>query len=60
MSNYVICLKWTQAFEWYVVRCGSKNGNQKDMYFDEIRLRIQITITIIGSRVNVIGDRETV
>lgn len=60
MSNYVICLKWTQVFEWYVVRCGSKNGNQKDMYFDEIRLRIQITITIIGSRVNVIGDRETV
>ena len=26
-----IAINWTPIFEWYVVRCGSKNGHQKNM-----------------------------
>ena len=27
---------WTLVVEWYMVRCGSKNGHQKDMGLEEI------------------------
>ena len=38
-------LIWTPLFEWYVVRCGSKNGHQKNP-------------TILGSIINMInGDQ---
>ena len=29
--NSITLLKWTPIFEWWVGRCGSKNGHQKDM-----------------------------
>ena len=32
---------WTPIFEWYEVRCGSRNRHQKDMCSKEIRLRAQ-------------------
>ena len=31
VSNMVNCFDWTPIFEWYVVRCDSKNGYQKDV-----------------------------
>ena len=41
---------WTRIFEWYVVRCGSKNGYQKGiMCLKEIGLRAQNMIIILGS-----------
>ena len=44
----------THAFDRYVVRCGSKNGFQKDMSLKEIGLGAQNTITILESIVNII------
>ena len=38
-----------------MVRCGSKNGHQKDKCLKEIRLRVQNTLTIIGSIVDIVG-----
>ena len=38
-----------------MVRCGSKNGHQKDMCLKEIGLRAQNMLTILGSIVNIIG-----
>lgn len=56
-SNRVII--WTPVFEWYVARCTSKSGHQKDMCIREIGLRAQIIATILGSGllVNIIGGR---
>jgi hypothetical protein len=31
VPNSTIALNWAPTFEWYVVRCGSKNEYQKDM-----------------------------
>ena len=31
-----IAIIWTTIFEWCVVRCGSKNGHQKDMFSNKI------------------------
>ena len=47
-------------YEWYVVRCGSKNGHQNDMCLKEIGLHAQNMLTILGSMgedVNTIGWR---
>ena len=55
MPNLVTALNWTPIFEWYVIRCGFKNGYQKDMYLIEIGLRAQNMIPILGSIVNIIG-----
>ena len=41
MPNSVTHLIWTPIFEWYVARCGSKNGYKKDMCLKEIALRAQ-------------------
>ena len=41
-------------FEWYVVRCGSKNKRQSDTCSKEIGLCAQNTLTIRGSVVNMI------
>ena len=49
-SNKVLI--WTPVFEWYVARCRSKNGHQKDMRIKEIGLRAQNMPTILGSRLN--------
>ena len=41
MPNSVTHLIWKPIFEWYVARCGSKNGYKKDMCLTEIGLRAQ-------------------
>jgi hypothetical protein len=38
-----------------VVRCGSKSRHQKEMCLNEVELRAQNTLTILGSTVNIIG-----
>jgi hypothetical protein len=48
---------WTSTFGWYVVRCGSENWHQKHTYWEEIGLCAQTMLTIMGSIVNVIGER---
>jgi hypothetical protein len=45
---------WTPTFEWYEVRCGSRNRHQKDMCLKEIRLRAQNLLIFLGSVVNMI------
>ena len=45
---------WTPLFEWYVVRCGSKNWHQNDLYLNETGMRAQNMLTILGSLINVI------
>ena len=30
--NSITSLNWTLIVEWYVAKCGSKNGHQKDMW----------------------------
>ena len=39
--NSVSYLDRSPVFEWCVVMCGSKNGNQKDMYLKEFGLHAQ-------------------
>jgi hypothetical protein len=47
-------------FEWYVVRCVSKNGKQKDMFGKEIGLHaqrdVQNMLIILGLIVNMIKE----
>ena len=45
MPNSVIFCNWTPIFEWYVVRCSSKNGYQTNMCFRKIQLCAQSMIT---------------
>jgi hypothetical protein len=59
MPNSVPYFYWTLVFEWYVVRCGSKNKYQKNMCLKEIGLRAQNMLLIISSRVNINGKGET-
>ena len=47
--------QWTPISTWYVVRCGSKNGDPKDMCLKEIGLRVQNMIIILGTIVKIIG-----
>ena len=54
MFNYVVDLNLTHVFEWYVVRCDSKNGYQKDMFLNKIGLRVQIMLTSPNLIVNFI------
>ena len=56
MPNSVTHRNWTPIFEWYVIRCGSKNKYQKYTCLKEMGLRAQI-ITILGSIVNIIGSQ---
>ena len=42
-------------FVWYVVKCGSKYGRQKDMRVKESGLHVQNMTTILSSIVNTIG-----
>ena len=49
MPNSITYLHQTPIFEWYVARCGPKNGYQKDiMCLKEIGLRAQNMLTILG------------
>ena len=56
MPNPTTSLNRTPTFGWYVVRCGSKNGYQKDTCLQGIGLRVQNVRTIPGSIVNIMGD----
>jgi hypothetical protein len=48
---------WTPILEWYVVKCGFKNGHQRDMCLKEIQgLHAQNMIIILRSIVNMIGQ----
>ena len=42
-----------------MVRCGSKDGHQKDVCLKEIGLRAQTIITVLGSVVNLPGGTYT-
>ena len=53
MSNSVNYLNQTHVFEWYVGRCGSKNGYQEDICLKEIGLCAKNMINIIGSTLNI-------
>ena len=50
-----IAITWTPIFEWKVVRCGSKNGQLKDISWIEIGLGAQNMLAILGAVVNMIG-----
>jgi hypothetical protein len=50
----VTFLKQIPIFEWWVVRCRSKDGHQKDMCLKEIGLHAQYWLTILGSIVNIV------
>jgi hypothetical protein len=43
-------------FQWCVVRCGSKDGHQKEISLIEIGLHAQNLLAILGSIVNIIGE----
>ena len=46
---------WTPILEWHVVKCGSKNGHQRDMCLKEIQaLHAQNMLTILSSIINMI------
>jgi hypothetical protein len=42
MLNSNIAIFWTPIFEWYVIRCGSKNIHQNYMCLKEIGLGSKI------------------
>ena len=46
--KWVTYLDHTPIFEWYVVRCGSKNNIKKDMCLQEIVLCPQNMISFLG------------
>ena len=56
VPNLVTCLNKTPLFEWYMVRCGSKNGYQKDTCLKETGLHVQSMIIIPGFIVNMTVD----
>ena len=55
------CLIWFPSltrepiFEWCVVKCGSKNRQQKDKCLKQIGLRAHNLVTILSSVVNIVG-----
>ena len=60
MRNSVTYWKQTPIFKWYVVKCGSKNGYQKDMSLKDIELFAQNLLIILGSIFNIIGGDMTI
>ena len=34
-------ISWTTLYEWYVISCGSKTGNHKEMCSKKTKLRAQ-------------------
>ena len=47
--NPIADLEWTPIFKWCVLRCGSKNGCQKNVCFKKIGLRVPNLLAILGS-----------
>ena len=43
-------------FEWYVVRCGSKNKNQKATCFKKSTIRAQNMLTIMSFEIGMIEE----
>ena len=56
MSNSITYLNQTHVSEWNVVWCGSANGCQKYMCMNEIGLRAQNIVIMLGSMVNITGE----
>ena len=56
VPNSSIAIIWTLVFEWYMVRCRSKNGHQKDMCLVEVELRAQNMLIILVSIINIIAE----
>lgn len=54
--NSVTHLKWKLMFEWYVVKCASKNSSKKHHEFERGWTTCSNLLTILGSKVNIIGD----
>ena len=54
MPNWDIDLDQTSTFEWYVIKFSFRNGYQKNMCLNEIRLRAQNMITVRGSIAHII------
>ena len=44
--------KWIPICEWCVLRCGSKNGHQTDIFLKEIGVLTQNMLTILDILVN--------
>ena len=61
VTNSNTTILWTPISKWYVVRCGSKNGQEKKSMFhtDWTSLYISNLLTILGLETNMIG-RTTV
>lgn len=55
VCNANVAIMWTPIIEWFIVRCGSKNGYQKDMCLKVIGLCAHNILTILGSIVYMIG-----
>ena len=54
----VIDLKHAPVFDRCVVGCGSENGHQKNMFLEDIGVRVGIVLTILGSIVNILGGQS--
>ena len=55
MPNSVTYLNRTPGCKWYMGRCGSQNGYQKDMCLNEMGLHAPNMITILNSTTNING-----
>ena len=51
--NSILRLELTVVFEHCVVRCGSKNGYQKDVSLKDVGLAAQNLLTILSSIVKI-------
>ena len=56
--NSITYPSWTPIYEWYVVRCDSKDRGHKGMCLKEIELCAQNTITILSSIFDIIGGDQ--
>ena len=55
VPNSVTYLNRTPRCQWYMGRCGSQNGYQKDMCLNEMGLHAPNMITILNSTTNING-----
>ena len=55
MPNSITGRARTHIIEWYIFRCGSENGDYKDIYLKEMGMHVQNMKTILGSVINIIG-----
>ena len=55
-SSNIIAIICPPIVEWYVVKFESKNGHHKDVCLQDIGLRAQNMLIILGSIVNIVGS----